>query len=165
MRIPATKPEFAPERKARFDRIVKKYEIKASALLPVLYLAQEEFGHLSPPVMDYVASLLDLPPSHVYEAVSFYILFRKKDMGRWCLQVCNNITCTMLGSESLIKIIKSDLGLGPNEVTKDGVFSYMPVQCLGSCDTTPVVAVNETYYENQSPEKFRELLRNLREKR
>lgn len=153
--------QFSPENMERFKATVAKYEMPASALLPTLYLAQEQFGFLSPEVMIYVASLLGMPPVKVFEAASFYVMFKKKDMGRWCLQVCNNITCTMMGAEKLVKVIQDELGIGPNEVTKDGLFSYVPVQCLGSCDTAPVCQVNEEYVENLDPEKFRKLIRAL----
>ncbi len=154
---------FSDDRMERFRTIVAKYEMKASALLPTLYLAQEQWGSLSPPVMDYVAGLLEIPAKHVYEAVSFYILFRRKDMGKWCLQICNNITCTMMGSESLIRVVKDELGIGPNDVTENKLFSLMLVQCLGSCGTAPVVQVNDTYVEELSADKFRTLLRDLRD--
>ncbi len=154
---------FTPERMKRFEALVAKYEEPACALLPTLYLAQDQFGHLSSPVLEYVARLLKIPPARVFEAASFYVLFKKKDMGKFCLQVCNNITCTMMGSEDLIHVIREDLKLKAMEVTPDGTFSYMPVQCLGSCDTAPVVQVNEEYFENMDQQKFRDLLRALKD--
>jgi NADH-quinone oxidoreductase E subunit len=127
-----------------------------------LWLAQEQFGFLSNEVMDYVAGLLGMPPAHVYEAVTFYVMFKRKDMGKYCLQICNNITCSMMGSEKLIQVAKEELHINFNEVTEDKMFSLVPVQCLGSCDTAPVVQVNEEYCENLTPEKFKELLERLR---
>ena len=110
--------KFTPDRMDRFQKVVAQYETRRSALLPVLYLAQEQFGFLSPEAMDYVAELLQIPPAHVYEAVSFYVLFKKKDMGKFCLQVCNNVTCHMRGAEKLLEVVKQDLGIGPFEVTR-----------------------------------------------
>jgi NADH-quinone oxidoreductase E subunit len=154
---------FSPERMERFNALVAKYEVPSSALLPVLWLAQEEFGFLSPDVQRYVAQLLGMPPARVFEAVTFYVMFRKKDMGKWCLQVCNNITCTMMGSEDLLRVIKEELGISkPYEVAADGQFSVVPVQCLGSCDTAPVVQINDDYYEKLDPEKFRDVIRRLK---
>ena len=153
---------FNPQNKLRFENTLAKYEIKASALLPTLWLAQEQFEFLTPEVMDYVAQLLEMPPAHVYEAVTFYIMYKKRDMGKFCLQVCNNITCSMMGSEDLIRLIKKELHIGLNEVTEDKMFSLVPVQCLGSCDTAPVVQVNDDYCENLNPEKLRELIIKLR---
>lgn len=158
----ATAIQFNAENMERFKSTVAKYEVPSSALLPTLYLAQEQFGFLSPEVMVYVASLLGMPPVKVFEAASFYVMFKKKDMGRWCLQVCQNITCTMMGAEKLVNVVREELGIGVNEVTPDGLFSFVPVQCLGSCDTAPVCQVNEEYVENLDPEKFRKLIRALK---
>lgn len=159
----SSKPlEFSSDMKARFKETVAKYEIPASALLPVLYLAQEQFGFLSPDVLEYVAKLLDLPASHAFEAASFYTMFKKKDMGRWCLQVCNNVTCSMMGSEALIQTVKEELGIALNEKTADNLFSLIPVQCLGSCDTAPVVQVNDDYVENLNADRLRQLIRKLK---
>jgi len=158
------KVEFSPERRARFDALVAKYERKQSALLPTLYLAQEQWGYLTPEAMDYVGELLEIPPAHVYDAASFYLLFRKKDMGQWFLQVCNNVTCTMLGSEALLAVIQEELGIGNDgSLSADGKFSCIAVQCLGSCDTAPVVQVNEEYVEKLTPDRLRALVRRLRE--
>lgn len=154
---------FTPENQSRFEKILSKYETKASALLPTLWLAQEQFGYLTNEVMDHVAKLLDMPPAHVYEAVTFYVMYKRKDMGKYCLQICNNITCSMMGSEKLIRVANEELNISFNEVTEDKMFSLVPVQCLGSCDTAPVVQVNEEYCENLTPEKFKELIRRLRE--
>jgi NADH-quinone oxidoreductase subunit E len=156
--------EFSPERMKAFRECVAKYEQPASALLPTLYLAQEQFGFLKPEVLEYVASLLKIPPTQAFEAASFYLMFKQKDMGQWCLQICNNVTCTMMGSEDLIAVAKEELGIGFHEVTSDRKFSVVPVQCLGSCGTAPVVQVNEDYHENLSPVKFRELLKQLASK-
>ncbi len=157
-----TSVEFTPENKSRFEKTVAKYEQAQSALMPTLYIAQEQFGFLSPPVLDYVAKLLNIPVAHAYEVVSFYGMYKKKDMGRYCLQVCNNVTCTMRGSEDLLAVVKEELGLSPNEMTADKKFSLINVQCLGSCDTAPVVQVNEDYVEKLNPQKFREYLRKLK---
>jgi NADH-quinone oxidoreductase E subunit len=157
----STAVAFNPDIQKRFEAVVAKYERKASALLPTLYLAQEQFGFLSPQVMVHVAKLLEMPPREVFEAVSFYTMFRKKDMGQYCLQVCQNVTCGMMGSDDLFKVIKEELGIGPGEVTADKKFSLVPVQCLGSCDTAPVVQINDDYVERLDPEKFRSLLKRL----
>lgn len=153
---------FTPENLKRFEAIVAKYEVRRSALLPTLWLAQEQFGYLSNEVMDYVATLLDMPPVQVYEAVTFYVMFRKKDLGKYCLQVCVNITCGMMGSDELLKVIKSETGLSPNGVTEDKMFSLVPVQCLGSCDTAPVVQVNDDFFEKMNPELLKNVIQKLR---
>ncbi len=156
-----TKIAFTPERQKAFEATVAKYERKASALLPTLYLAQEQFGFLSPQVMVHVGKLLDMPPREVFEAASFYTMFRKKDMGQYLLQVCQNVSCCMMGSDDLFQVIKEELGIGPDEVTADKKFSLQPVQCLGSCDTAPVVQINDDYVERLDAEKFRALIKKL----
>jgi NADH-quinone oxidoreductase E subunit len=154
--------KFSPDREKKVEQLLSRYEIKASALLPVLRLAQEQCGYLTPEAMDYVAGLLDLCPRHVREVASFYVLLKKQDMGEYCLQVCGNITCCMMGSDELLKVIQEETRLKkPMELTADKKFSLMPVQCLGSCDTAPVVQINDDYFENLTPEKLREILRKL----
>lgn len=156
--------KFSPELEKKVEAIISRYEIKASALLPILRLAQEQWGHLTPAIMDYVANILDLSPRHVREVASFYVMLKKQDMGDFCLQVCTNLTCCMMGSDELLKVIQEELGLKkPMELTSDKRFSLMPVQCLGSCDTAPVVQVNEDYFEKLNPNLLRELLKKLRD--
>jgi len=157
-----SKLEFTPERMDRFRKLVAKYEIPDCALLPTLWLAQEQWGYLTDESMTYVASLLGMPPRAVFEAVTFYFMYKKKDMGKYCLQICNNITCNMMGADTLLSVARDELGLGPNEVGADKMFSVVPVQCLGSCDTGPVVQVNDDYVENLTPESFRQLLKKLK---
>lgn len=153
---------FSSDRMKRFEELLTKYETKRSALLPVLYLAQEQWGYLSMDAMRYVAQLLDLPAAHVVEAVTFYTMFKKKDLGKHCLQVCNNITCTLMGSEDIMKAIHEEIGIGLHEVSEDMQFSLIPVQCLGSCDTAPVVQINDDYHENLTPESMKDLLRKMK---
>lgn len=153
---------FTPENETKFQNLLTKYETKRSVLLPALHLAQEQWGFISPQVMVYLAGKLDIPPAHVYEVVAFYTMFRKKDMGKYFLQVCNNISCTIMGSEKIIAAVKEELGIGLNEMTPDQMFSLVPVQCLGSCDTAPVLQVNEDYFENLSPDTVKELIRKLK---
>ena len=155
---------FTSENKSRFEKIVSKYETRRSALLPVLYLAQDQFGHLSGDVLDYVADELQVPRAAAYEAVSFYSMYKKKDMGQYCIQVCNNITCCMMGAEEIIEVIKKETGIEKfHEVSADKKFSLIPVQCLGSCDTGPVAQINQdAYIEGLTPAKIKEHLSRLK---
>ena len=157
-----TAASFSAENKARVEKILAKYETKRSALLPVLYVAQDQFGYLTDGAMRLVAETVDVPPTFVYEAALFYSMYKKKDMGRYCVQVCNNITCGMMGSKELIDVAENELGIKLNGLTPDRMFSLIPVQCLGSCDTAPVVQINDDYHENLNPRSFRELLQKLK---
>lgn len=154
--------EFTTDRVKRFEQIVTKYEERRSALLPTLYLAQEQWGYLSDETLRYVARLLEMPPREVFEAASFYILFHLKKRGRYCLQICNNITCTMMGSEKILSTLSRELGVGLGQETPDGLFSLLSVQCLGACDVAPVVQVNEEYFEKMTEEKATRLVGGLR---
>lgn len=153
---------FSDSTLKKFKETVAKYEQPSCALMPTLYLAQEEFGYLSQETIDYVASLLEMPPNHVHEVVTFYGMYKKKDMGKHCVQICTNITCTMMGADDVVKAASEELKLGLNEVSADKKFSLQHVQCLGACDVAPVAQINDDYHENLTPESIRTLLRGLK---
>lgn len=155
--------EFSPDAKKRFEEILTRYDSKRSALLPVLHLAQDEFGYLSTRVIEYVAQLMDLTPAQVLEVVSFYNMFHRKPVGEHHLQFCMTLSCWMEGSHQLLKNTCARLGIKPGEVTPDGKFSIAKVECLGSCGSAPVVQINETYYENLTPEKLNRLINSCKE--
>lgn len=157
-----TEVSFSAENLRRFQTLISKYEQKRSALLPTLWLAQEQFGFLKTEVMDYVAQLLEMPKTQVYEAVTFYVMFKKSDLGKYCIQVCCNISCTMMGANGVMRAIQDELGISVNQVTEDKMFSLVPVQCLGSCDTAPVLQVNDSNFEKLTPELAREIIKKLR---
>lgn len=154
--------EFTPQNLERFKKTVAKYEQSASAMLPALYIAQEQFGYLTPEILEYVAGLLKVPAAKAFEAASFYTMFFKRDMGKYCLQVCNNVSCTMMGSEEILAVIKEELGIEPGQNTEDNTFSVIKVECLGSCDTAPVVQVNDDYCENLNPKRMRDLIKRIK---
>lgn len=154
---------FTADRLKRFEKLVAKYETPRSALLPTLYLAQEQWGFLTPPVMAYVASLLKISPAQVTEAVSFYTMFKKEKRGKWCLQICQNITCHMMGAEKVLEAAKRVLGVEVGQNTEDGKFSLLTVECIGACDKAPVAQINERYFENLDPVRIEKVLRELSE--
>jgi len=155
--------EFSGRAKQKFNEILKQYDSKRSALLPVLHLAQDEFGHLSDPVIEYLAKLMDLSTAQVMEVVSFYHMFHRKPRGEHHLQFCATISCWMNGSHQLYKNTCARLGIKDGEVTPDGKFSVQRVECLGSCGSAPVVQINECYYENLTPEKLNRLINSCKE--
>lgn len=154
---------FSSEAKKKFDELLTRYDSKRSALLPVLHLAQDEFGALSDDVVEYVAQLMDLSPAQVTEVVTFYHMYHRRPVGQHHLQFCMTLSCWMAGSHQLYKNTCSRLGIKPGEVTPDGKFSVARVECLGSCGSAPVVQVNETYYENLNPEKLNRLINSCKE--
>lgn len=144
------------------ERIISLYPKKESALLPILHIAQREFGYISDEVENYIAELLQIPLVDVREVVSFYTMFRRKPVGRYHIQVCRNISCSLLGSEGLLDFLKKYLKISEGETTPDGLFTISTVECLGSCGTAPVIQINDVYYENMTREKLEALLDELR---
>lgn len=131
-------------------------------MLPVLYLAQREFGHLGPEAIEYVARLMDQAPARVYGVVSFYTMYNMKPVGRHHIQVCRTLSCALRGAENVTALIKKKLGIEPGQTTADGRFTLSEVECLASCGTAPMMQVNDAYYENLSEEKIGEILDGLK---
>ncbi len=131
-----------------FQAMVGKYPTREAALLPSLWLARDQFGCLSNEVLEYIASRLELAPVRVFSVVEFYSMYNREPVGRYHFQLCQNLTCTLRGSEQLLEVLKDKLGIGPGEISEDKTFSLETVECLGSCGTAPVVRINDTYYEN-----------------
>ncbi len=155
--------QFSDKALHQFKEILSRYDSKRSALLPVLHLAQDEFGWMSPEVIEYVAAIMDLSPAQVQEVVTFYHMFHKKPVGQHHFQFCVTLSCWMFGSHQMLKSLCSRLGVREGETTADGLFTVSRVECLGSCGSAPVVQVNETYYETMSPEKLNRLVTTCRE--
>lgn len=159
--------KFSDETSALIQRIIRRYPEgkQKSALLPVLHLAQMEFdGWLSAPVMDYVASILNIKPVEVYEVASFYSMFNLKPVGKCVIEVCRTGPCWLLGAEDIVRHIEKKLGISAGETTPDGMFTLKTVECLAACGTAPVIQVGETYHENMSCEKTDSMLNDYRGK-
>lgn len=144
--------QFSPDTYRRFEDVLTRYPTKRAAILPTLWLAQGEFGYLSSEAVEYVAGLLDLSPATVQGVVTFYTMFATKPMGRFHVQVCTNLSCTLVGARTLVDCLEDRLGVPVGQTTEDGAFSLSEVECLGSCGTAPVVQVNEEYHERQTPD-------------
>ncbi len=129
-----------------------------SALLPVLHLAQENFGWLSAETMDYVAGLLNLEPVEVYEVATFYSMYNLKPVGKHLFEVCQTGPCMLNGSDEIIAYIGSKLGIKPGETTADGLFSLKTVECLGACGYAPMMQMGKFYREHLTKEKVDEII-------
>ncbi len=139
-----------------------RYPDPRSALLPALAIAQRENdGWLSPEVMIEVAEVMELPPAEVGSVTSFYTMFHRRPVGKYLIQVCTNISCSLLGAEHVLQYIKGRLGIEVGETTPDGLFTLLTVECLGSCGTAPMMQINDTYYENLTPQKVDVILAGL----
>jgi len=125
-----------------------------SALLPVLHLAQQEFGGwLSAETMDYVASLLELEPIEVYEVATFYSMYNLKPVGKYMFEVCHTGPCMLNGSDNIISYIHEKLGIKPGETTADGLFTLKTVECMGACGYAPMMQLGKYYKEHLTKEK------------
>jgi NADH-quinone oxidoreductase E subunit len=132
-----------------------------SVLIPALYIAQKEFGYVSFEAMECLAAELGLPVSEVRAVATFYTMFNKNPVGRYHIQVCQNLTCSLLGAESLITYLEKKLGIAAGQTSSDGKFTLSRVECLGSCGTGPVMQINDDYYENLTAEKIDRILTDL----
>jgi len=153
---------FSETAQAKFERMLARYPNREAAILPTLHLAQREFGFLSAEAILYVASLLGFTPARIEGVATFYTMYNRKPVGKYHLQICRNLSCSLMGAEHLIEHVAKRLGVKPGETTADGRFTLSTVECLGSCGTAPVMQVNDDYYENLSEESIEGLLDRLR---
>ncbi len=153
---------FSEENLRKLDALRARYPKSKPLVLPALWMAQRQFGWISPDVMKYVAGLLDLPVSHVYGVVTFYTMFNTKPVGKYHLQVCTNVSCQLRGGERLLEHACRRLNIGRGETTPDNRFTLTEVECLGSCGTAPAVQINDDYHENLSVERLDTLLNDMR---
>ncbi|HLU17025.1 MAG TPA: NAD(P)H-dependent oxidoreductase subunit E [Edaphocola sp.] len=157
--------QFSEDKLKKVSEIIARYPEgkQKSALIPILHLAQEEFGGwLDVPVMDYVASLLDIKPIEVYEVATFYTMFNLKPVGKYVLEVCRTGPCMLCGSDQIIEHIKNKLGIQEGETTPDGLFTLKPAECLGACGYAPMMLLGKFYKEHLTIEKVDKLIDELR---
>jgi NADH-quinone oxidoreductase subunit E len=153
---------FSPQTKEKFDALVTRYPEKKAALIPTLWLAQEELGWLPPEALSYCAEVLDLPPSKALSVASFYTMFNLKPVGRYKIEVCRTLSCALCGAFEILDHLEHRLGIRVGETTPDGKFTLMTQECLASCGTGPMMQVNgKRYYENLTPERVDEILASL----
>ena len=148
---------------AEFDVLRRRFPagFESSLVLPCLRRIQEDRGWVADADIDALADYLGVPRIQIEEVLSYYTQFRRAPIGRWHLQACRNLSCSMRGAEGVIEHLGERLGIAPGETTADGRFTLSTVECLGSCGTAPVVMVNETYHEGMSPERLDALIERL----
>lgn len=152
---------FSQETKDFIKKECERYESKLSAIIPCLYKIQSIDGWIKPESVSALANEMDVPSSAVKEVVNFYTMFNQKPVGKLHVQVCNNISCCMLGGRELSQKICSEFNVEPGEVSSDGKVTVNNVECLGSCGTAPMMQVNDNYYEDLTPEKAIEIIKGL----
>ena len=154
----APQVQFSEANLRKLEEMRKRYPTKQALTLPVLWMAQEQFGWISGEVMKYIAGLLDLPVSQVLGVLSFYTMYNSRPVGKYHLQVCTNVSCMLRGSDRIMKHLSERLGIHEGETTADGRFTITEVECLGSCGTAPMLQVNNDFAENLTPEKLDRLM-------
>jgi NADH-quinone oxidoreductase E subunit len=154
--------KFSEENIKRIDEVFKKYPDKKAAVMPVLYIAQEQNGWISLEVMKEVASVVSATAEDVLGVVTFYTMYHQKSPGKYHLQVCTNVSCMLRGAYDIYNHVKEKLKIEDGGVTDDTIFSLEEVECMGSCGTAPMIAVNEDYFENLSIQKVDQILESLK---
>ncbi len=158
-----TLPRLPEAARAEIDALRRRYPTTEAVLIPALHIAQRLWGGWLPDeAIEAVAYELDLPPARVYGVVSFYDLFHQQPVGRHRIRVCTNLSCQLRGADEIMATLRRELGVGEDEVTRDGRCSYVHFECLGSCDTAPMMMVDDTYHENLTPLRVRRVLKDLK---
>lgn len=138
------------------------YPTKRSAILPLMHLAQLEYGYMSQEAMQEVAEILELDPTHVLSLAGYYTLYYEEPVGRYVLEICNDLACALRGSEEFVEMVLRKLDVALNGTTEDGLFTVKAVMCLAACDRAPMLQCNLKYEENLDEEKFDALIARLR---
>lgn len=155
--------EFTPERLAKVNDMIARYPEgkQKSALLPILHVAQDQWGWLSSEVMDHVAELLNIQPIEVYEVATFYTMFHLDPVGKNVIEYCRTGPCCLMGAESVYDHLQQRLGIKTGGTTPDGRFSLKEVECLAACGWGPVFQIREKYYMNLTNEKVDSIIGEL----
>ena len=132
----------------------KKYPDAQGAVLPSLHIIQKEYGHLSYEAMRFVSHQLRVPESDVFGTATFYSLYRWKSPGKYLIQICHNLSCTLMGAETVIQHLEEKLGVHEGQVTPDGKFSFIRMECIGRCDGAPAMLVNDDYHGNLTADRI-----------
>lgn len=154
--------KFTQENLDRIEKETKKYPVRKPAVMAALYIAQEQNGYISYEVIKEIADVLGTTSEEVLGVVTFYTMYHQKQMGKYHIQVCTNVSCMLRGGYEIWNQVKNKFGIDHMDVTADQKFSLEEVECMGSCGTAPMIAVNEDYYENLTKEKVDELLDTLK---
>ena len=152
---------WSAETEERVSRLLGNYPDRMAALLPVLTAVQREKNWLSQATMDKIAERLELSPRHVYGVATFYTMYNTEPVGKWHLQLCQNLSCSLVGGVQILAHLEQKLGISAGQTTADKRFTLTTVECLGSCGSGPVLQINDVYHENLTTGKVDEILEGL----
>ncbi|CAG0959137.1 MAG: NAD(P)H-dependent oxidoreductase subunit E [Anaerolinea sp.] len=153
---------LAEKYQERIEKIFAKYPDKRSAIMPLLYVAQEAYGWISPEAINEVAALCQIDPTQVKSIAGFYTMFRETPKGKYWLQVCNDLPCALRGADQFYQELLDYLGIKDGETTADGVFTVEHVMCLAACDKAPMLQCNFHFHENLTMETMKALIEQWR---
>jgi len=153
--------KLSQQLKDKLTELATQFPDKNSVIIPALHVIQDEYGWVSPEAIRELAELFNIATNKVFGVASFYTMFNKKPVGKYHIQICRNVACSLRGSKQILDHVTKELGIEPGEVTKDGKYSITTVECLGSCGSAPVMMINDTYYENLTEEKVDQIIKSL----
>jgi NADH-quinone oxidoreductase E subunit len=153
---------LTPESVAKIKEKMGKYPHHKSAILPAITIAYWQVGHLNEEIYKEISKIINIPIVEIAEAATFYTMFPKEPVGKYLIQVCHNISCALLGADSLIEYLENKLGIKKGETTSDNLFTLISVECLGSCASAPMMQINDKYYENLTREKVDKILEDMK---
>lgn len=145
----------------RMQKLISLYPQRKSAVMPALYIAQEELGWLTNDAISWVASSIGVSEAHVRAVATFYTMYYKRPVGKYHIQVCRTLSCMLCGAKEITAYVAQRFGIKPGETTKDGMWSYEEVECLGSCGTAPLVQINDVFFESLSSEKLGQIIQRI----
>lgn len=154
--------EFSHENIEAIKKLKLRYPKPQALSLPLLWMAQYQEGFISIDAIDAIATHCELPPMEVYRVATFYTMFNLAPMGKYHIQLCKTLSCKLCGKDAILKAIEKELQITVGETTADKQFSLSQVECLGSCGTSPVVQINDEYYENLTPQSIVDILKGLK---
>ncbi|MBA4251181.1 MAG: NAD(P)H-dependent oxidoreductase subunit E [Chlorobiaceae bacterium] len=154
--------KFTTENIEKVNKEISKYPTKLPAVMGILYIAQEQNGWISMEVIKEISNILEVTEEEVFGVVTFYTMYHQKPMGKYHIQVCTNVSCMLRGGYEIWNSMKDKIGIGNLGVTEDQKFSLEEVECMGSCGTAPMLAINEDYYENLDKEKALQIIESLK---
>ena len=144
------------------EALFNRYPEKKAALLPILWIAQDQEGWISEEMMKYIADLVEVPYAHVLGVVTFYTMFNDKKLGKYHIEVCTNVSCMLKGSGKIVDAVERLCGAKVGQTSADGKFTVSEVECMGACGGAPMLAIGEEYHEYLTPEKTEKLLTSLK---
>lgn len=154
-------PPLSEAAERRLIELKNLYPVARSAIMPALYIAQEEFGYISQKALEWVSARIEVPLVQVQEVATFYTMYYRKPVGKYHVQVCRTLSCALRGSKELTAQLVKRLKVKSGEVTADGKWSFEEVECLGSCGSAPMCEINDTYFENLTPEKLDHIMQRI----